>query len=185
MSHNIPQRLNALDVDQQRNWGYKQKVYNGRGRPTDTIVGTTVEWVRTAMELSDRKGIKFFILHGLQQEPKQVCVVHHICGTTLYVECIKYNISFYAVFNHIWELIPFIPAQNNAYEATVGQVTHLLAGPGGPSLLTVQEIAERRVRRTTAMRDGLANDVILAQERRERGVIVMRVASSTEARLYR
>jgi hypothetical protein len=99
MAQNIPQHFNAPDVDHQRYWNYQRKRYNGRGRPADTIVGPTVRWVRTAMEQSDTGGNKFFILYGLHQELKRVCVVYHICGTTLYVECLKTNISFYTMFD--------------------------------------------------------------------------------------
>ena len=107
MAHNMiyPSRSNAPDVVQVRRWFWKHESFTGRGRPSDTIVGPTTRWVREAMELAQNLGIPFFILYGLQEELKFVCAVHHILGQTLYVTCLKTNISFYAMFDHIWELL--------------------------------------------------------------------------------
>jgi hypothetical protein len=69
----------------------------------------------------------FLILHGLQEESKCVCVVHHISDTALYVTCLQHMISIYARFDHIWEL-------TDPYPIYAAQ-------------------AARRVRRATAIRE--------------------------------
>jgi hypothetical protein len=160
-----PPRINALDVVRSRGWSYEHTAYHGRGRPTNTIPGSTVCWVREKMHLSDVHRIKFFLLHGLPFEQKRVCVVHSMTDTTLYITCLKTNVSYDAVFDHVWELLMELPAPTPA----------------------AQRVADRRVRRTAAMNAARLDEI----QRRpaptdgDRQSTVTRVATSSEVRLYR
>jgi hypothetical protein len=104
MAYNLNERhrLHAPDVVQRRNFFYEGTAYIKCGWATDTIVGPTAEWVRDGMADSEYNGEPFFILHGLQEESKFVCVVHHISDSTLYVTCLQHMISLYVVFDRIW-----------------------------------------------------------------------------------
>jgi hypothetical protein len=155
MAYNLIERprLYAPDVVQPRNFVYQGKAYIKCGRATDTIAGPTAEWVRDGMADSEYNHEPFFVLHGLQQESKCVCVVHHISDTTLYVTCLQHTISIYARFDHIWEL-------TDPYPIDAAQ-------------------AARRVRRATAIRTALTNEI---QQRLTPAVIVPRL---TDVRRYR
>jgi hypothetical protein len=148
MAYNLIERprLHAPDVVQRRNFVYGGIAYIKCGRATDTIAGPTAEWVRHGMADSEYNREPFFILHGLQEESKFVCVVHHISDSTLFVTCLQHRISLYVVFDHIWELIDPYPID------------------------AVQ--AARRIRRATAIRTARTNEI---QQRLTATVIVARL----------
>jgi hypothetical protein len=148
MAYNLNERprLHAPDVVQRRKFVYEGTAYIKCGRATDTIVGSTAEWVRDGMADSEFNREPFFILNGLQEEFKFVCVVHPISNLTLYVTCLQRMISLYIVFDHIWELI-------DPYPIDAAQ-------------------AARRVRRATAIRTARTNEI---QQRLTPAVIVARL----------
>jgi hypothetical protein len=170
MAQNLidPPRLNAPDVAQLRGWYYNWRLYEGHGRPTNTIAGSSVAWVIEAMMQSQQNGIEFFILYGLQEEQKRVCVVHNIIGSTLSIQCLETGLRHTAFFDHIWEIIPSIPTRNNTAEAR-----------------RLQEIADRRVRRTEAIRRATLNEIQGRPVHGDTQSTVTRAARSTEVRRYR
>ncbi|OEU16826.1 hypothetical protein FRACYDRAFT_239421 [Fragilariopsis cylindrus CCMP1102] len=167
MRHNMiyPLRSNAPDVVQDRWWWWNHESFTGRGRPSDTIVGPTTKWVRVAMERAQNFAIPFFILYGLQEEQKFVCAVHHVLGQTLYVTCLKTSVSFYAMFDHIWELLHPIHLHNPV----------------------AQQAADLRARRTAAISAARTLEIqqraapTSGHRRRPRA----RPSSSNEVRLFR
>jgi hypothetical protein len=98
-------RFHAPDVVQERRFVFYGIPYTKFGRATDTIAGPTVGWVLNAMADSDHNREQIFILHGLKEGAKSLCVVNHISDSILFVTCLQHRISFYAVFEHIWEMI--------------------------------------------------------------------------------
>jgi hypothetical protein len=100
MAYNLIERprLHAPDVVQRRNFVYRGIAYIKCCRVTYTIAGPTAEWVRHGMADSDYNREPFFILHGLKEESKPVCAVHHISDSTLFVTCLQHMISLYVVF---------------------------------------------------------------------------------------
>jgi hypothetical protein len=111
MAHNFIDRprFHAPDVVQERRFVFHGIPYTKFDRATDTIAGPTVGWVLNAMSDSDHNCEQFFILHGLKEGAKLVCVVNHISDSTLFVTCLQHMISFYAVFEYIWEMIDPYP----------------------------------------------------------------------------
>jgi hypothetical protein len=148
MAYNLIERprLHAPDVVQRRNLVYRGMAYIKCGEATDTIAGPTAEWVRHGMADSDYNREPFFILHGLKEESKSVCVVYHISDSALFVTCLQHRISLYVVFDHIWELI-------NPYPIDAAR-------------------AACRVRRAIAIRTARTNEI---QQRLTPAVIVARL----------
>jgi hypothetical protein len=135
MAHNLIDRprLHAPDVVQERRFFFHGIPYTKFGRATDTIAGPITGWVLNAMVDSDHNREQFFILHGLKEGAESVCVVNCISNSTLFVTCLQRRISFYAVFEYIWEMIDPYPI-NDARAAL-------------------------RVRRNTAIRNARDNEI--------------------------
>jgi len=85
--------------------------------------------------------------------------------TTLYITCLKTNVSFHAVFEHIWELLMELPVPNPA----------------------AQRVADRRVRRTAAMNAAALDEIQRrpAPTDSDGRSTVTGVIFPTEVRLYR
>jgi hypothetical protein len=169
-------RLNAPGVNLQRHWTYEEKDYLGHGRPTETIIGPSVDWVVTAMEKLIDNDVPFFVLCGPQHQQKTVCVVLDKEVNTLQVTCLTSQGTFHAEFRHIWEIIldaPVLPVELRSSmpmpyakaaklqkiavgraEVTIenvapAQAPYQKVNPDAP--WTNDEIADCRIQRTNAM----------------------------------
>jgi hypothetical protein len=111
MAHNLINRpcFHAPDVVQERRFfpmGYhtpnlaEQQI----PLPVQPLFGCSTQWPILIIIVNS-----FSSYTDLKEGAKSVCVVNHISDSTLFVTCLQHSISFYAVFEHIWEMIDPYP----------------------------------------------------------------------------